>query len=170
MTKQEFCAFGATCGLKVKWGCRTLKLNFGQGSSKYWIGVSSFLKWTADKSDMIEKPTMVVRNIFDLTKPIVQANYNYGKPFVPIVELAKIANIVPDIQSSDTKILKSAIWIDGYELHFIDADFALFNSGGDEIGVGNQLQLFKQLMVWHFDLITEKCDKVYVTEYFDPYK
>lgn len=44
--------------LKVKLGDRVVKMNTGQGSSKYWIGISSVLKWY--NSDMIEKPNILL--------------------------------------------------------------------------------------------------------------
>lgn len=105
----------------------------------------------------IENYIPIVRPLTDLTKPIVQANYNNGKPFVPIVELNKLFNPY-----------------DGMELvYYINSglgwriDSSRCNTA---ITFDMMIKPIKQLFIWHFDLITEDCEKVYVTDEFNPYK
>lgn len=130
----------------------------------------------------IENYIPIVRSLTDLTKPIVQADYNDGKPFVAIVELAKIA--FGDISVIETKSKKN---ISG--IRFVDEDSdtcvlayhhetgsfganveILEKTENEFINVYYQIELFQHLLKWHFDLITEDCEKVYVTDEFNPYK
>lgn len=68
-------------GLKVKWGIRVIKMNTGQGSSRHWIGISSLLKWY--NSEMIEKPTILLRPLSDLVKPLPSGEI----PFIKLFEM-----------------------------------------------------------------------------------
>ena len=83
MNKKEFLALATASGLKVKWGDRVLLMNFSKGSSCHWIGLSSYLNWTDEKSDMIEKPVCVLRSLSMLTEPCLEG----GR--IPIDELRK---------------------------------------------------------------------------------
>lgn len=60
--------------LRIKWGERIIKMNTGQGSSRYWIGISSLLKWY--NSDMIEKPVPLLLPLSDLTEPEYQSVFD----------------------------------------------------------------------------------------------
>lgn len=87
---------------------------------------------------------IVARPLSDLTKPIVQANYNGGKPFVPIVELAKIC-----FQNSN--IVQNGIYAE-FRHFWLKFENGNFCSNG---AVNNQLQLFLKLIEWHFNLMDE---------------
>lgn len=121
----------------------------------------------------------IVRPLESLTKECVQKDYNNGKPFVPIVELAKIA------EGSDIKILDYKQKQSAFGVRYIDrlgdkrvfayhkeaSTFAINSFDYDFFDICMyQLQLFQQLLKWHFDLITEEYEKVYVTDEFNPYK
>lgn len=53
-------------GLKIKHGDSLKKMNTGQGSSKYWIGISAVIRWQNIKAGC--KP--VLRPLSDLVKEI----------------------------------------------------------------------------------------------------
>jgi hypothetical protein len=97
----------------------------------------------------------IVRPLSDLTKPITQANYNEGEPFVPIVELAKL--LFRNIKNEESVEL-----IDNFlcykKVRLMSFDF-------DSIS----LRAAQHLLMWHFDLITEDCEKVFTTSEFNPY-
>ena len=93
----------------------------------------------------IENYIPIVRSLTDLTKPIVQADYNDGKPFVPI------------------DIIQQLSGYDNYE-KYIGKIIRLKNI--DEF----PYYLIEFCLQLHFDLITEDCEKVYVTDEFNPYK
>lgn len=120
----------------------------------------------------------IVRHMDDLTKPCVQADYNNGKPFIPIVELAKMAGLeeLIEVKKENDKIIAFS-WFrngkkSGLRMDLVyNIEHKQFNK---TLWIGeqpvNQLQLFQQLIKWHFDLIDEDCEKVYVNENFNPYK
>lgn len=157
MTKQEFLSASLQYGLKIKspYGFRP--------NWKESTGIVRVVNLTGDLYADIENRTFtddfipIVRHISDLTKECVQADYNDGKPFVPIVELNKLFNPY-----------------DGMELvYYINSglgwriDSSRCNTA---ITFDMMIKPIKQLFIWHFDLITEDCEKVYVTDEFNPYK
>ena len=74
MTKIEFLAMSLPSGLKVQYHDR------------------SFLEMTMLKINRaINFMFPVIRHPSALTEPCVQSNYNGGEPFIPIVELSKVA-------------------------------------------------------------------------------
>lgn len=107
--------------LKVKWGDRVVKMNTGQGSSKYWIGISSVLKWY--NSNMIEKP-----NIILLPMSSLYTEMEDGK--VPIVEIYKKMFIYPQIneyriENCCLKFGKHTFeWVDEFRAFSLDGDTA----------------------------------------------
>ncbi len=117
----------------------------------------------------------ILRPLSDLTKPIVQENYNGGKEFVPIVELAKIAWSEPLLKKYEIFNLGVKYIFDGdvhtFEFWNYTNSFHLtrITPRQDFMLIDNQLQLFQLLFKWHFDLITEDCEKVYVTDGWNPY-
>ena len=112
----------------------------------------------------IEQVTPIIRHLDTLTQKCVQADYNDGKPFIPIVELAKIAFPQYCIKFEDGRVWVDTDW-DIMAFSFNGKDFSCDNDR-----VSNQLQLFQQLLRWHFSLITDGSEVVYVTEEFNPYK
>ncbi len=124
---------------------------------------------------LIEDFIPILRPLSGLTKEIEHK----GETFVAIVELAKIA------EGSDIKILDYEQKDSVYGVKYIDqigdkcvfayhkeaSTFAInsLDYGFFDICI-YQLQLFQQLLKWHFDLITEEYEKVYVTDEFNPYK
>lgn len=182
MTKHEYIAMSVLHGLK----CHCMGVNYNidddctppitldiVGVNKDFVEV---LK-TGDcctESYYLSDVFPILRHPSDLTKKISQKDYNDGKPFVPIVELAKIAGY-----DSCLNILKpknNEYVVLSNEGHFRFCYNSKEQWFGVQIGimhqpiVKNQLQLFQQLIKWHFDLITEDCEKVYVTDDFNPYK
>jgi len=182
MTKQEFLSASLPYGLKLKspYGFRP---NYKEKTTR-----SGIVRLTGDMYADIENNTFredfihIVRPLSDLTKECVQANYNNGEPFVPIVELAKIE--FGDISVIETKSKKNISGIRFVDedsdtcvlaYHYETSSFGahverLEKIKNEFINVYYQIELFQHLLKWHFDLITEDCEKVYVTEDFNPYK
>lgn len=131
--------------------------------------ISPYLVHSATKDSRV-KP--IVRKLDDITKECVQSNYNDGKPFIPMVEFAKIAYPNNKIIFSDELCFIDSELI--YDFSFSDAEFKTSHFRGsnrmDLIHTPNQLKLLQQLIKWHFDLITEDCEKIYVTDKLNPYK
>lgn len=121
----------------------------------------------------------IIRHPSDLTKPIVQSDYNNGEPFVPIVELARIAK--PKLKTAD-----GIFEVDKDHFEFgcrLWDNFFYYDKEGSfgyiiatqkqeyQILIKNQLQLLQQLIKWHFwPDMPEGEEVVYVTEEFNPYK
>jgi hypothetical protein len=166
MKKIEYLAANLPNGLKFK--------NKNEGSIEQLSGIDTYItaNWTMpqypdgtllvyssiDYSSMwgIDEIKPIVRSLSDLTKPITQANYNEGKEFVPIVEL-----------------LKPQIDLTGFTFKWIGSCVCADWSNNPILSLENltlRLDQFQLLMKLHFDLITEDCEKVYVTSEFDPYK
>lgn len=113
----------------------------------------------------------IIRPLSDLTKKCVQADYNDGKPFVPIVELAKMVTNI-----SGYKLVNREL---GYVLQVKDREF-LYHSGTNSFNffigslkeiVPYQLQLFQQMIRWHFwPDMPDGEEVIYVTDEFNPYK
>jgi hypothetical protein len=147
MKKIEFLAANLPNGLKLKapYGFRP---NYKEST-----GVPRIVFLTGDLYADIENKTFpddfipIVRPLSDLTKPITQANYNDGKEFVPITELLKNNNFNTERMTFDA------------QCKYLDS---FTTSPSFEDGMN--------LLMWHFDLITEDCEKVLVTDEFNPYK
>ena len=160
MTKQEFCAIGLTNGLKMAEVDDEGKI----------IGVKEI--YSGRYNSFIEFPYYkpIVRSLDDLTKPIVQVDYNNGEPFVPIMELAKLAL---DNPKSKWKIVDGMAVDDNTNCFLFDKKTFDFNLVSTKLGmvgsIANQLKLFQLLLKWHFDLITKEYEKVFVTDEFNPY-
>jgi hypothetical protein len=91
---------------------------------------------------------IIIRNTSDLTKECVQADYNEGKPFIPI-EIIRLRNCM--------------LWFDGQ--HFISGISPVFNT--DELPTWVTNLLIK----WHFWPNMPKDEEVvYITDEFNPYK
>lgn len=178
MTKQEFLSASLPYGLQIyyEWdGEIAIKLvGLSYNYKHIYLELKHPHKRETDIS-LIEcagKP--IIRPLSDLTKPIVQADYNDGKPFVPIVELAKIAypKAIKQIRLLDDGVCV----IDtscNYVFVYVDEDDSFnctYLPEDRNCYVKNQFQLFQQMIRWHFDLIDEDCEKVYVTDEFNPYK
>ncbi|MGJ7024959.1 hypothetical protein [Petrimonas sulfuriphila] len=176
MTKQEFISASLPYKLKMKspYGFRP--------NWKESTGIVRVVNLTGDLYADIENRTFtddfipIVRPLSNLTKEIVQADYNDGKPFIPIVELAKMSW---DKQDSPEFLFQSLkdntvfiAFVDKQNVFGYDSNSNSFfgAKSGESVSVVNQLQLFQQLLKFHFDLITEDCKKVYVTDEFNPYK
>ena len=151
MTKQEFCAIGLTNGLKMAEVDDEGKI----------IGVKEI--YSGRYNSFIEFPYYkpIVRSLDDLTKPIVQVDYNNGEPFMPIVEL-----------------LKPNIDLNGAEFYWIETCICVKGSvggfGGTILSIENpclSLNQFQLLLKWHFwpDMPGGE-EVVYVTDEFNPYK
>ena len=162
MTKTEFLAASLPYNLKVKMICgdgvydTTNKLTI---KNLYEFGISRF------------KP--IIRPLDSLIKECVQADYNDGKPFVPIVDLAKMIIDLPDHNPYMQYNSVSAELHTDNSIFIIHKDrFTLFER--DEyriITCPKQLQLFQQMLKWHFwPNMPENEEVVYVNENFNPYK
>jgi hypothetical protein len=118
----------------------------------------------------------IVRHLDDLKKECVQAGYNNGEPFIPIVELVKMleGEDILVLECNQMAHLISVAYLDPYKTiskFTYNMYDPTFYSNWENTSVPiSQLQLFQQLLKWHFDLITEECERVYVTEDFNPYK
>lgn len=89
----------------------------------------------------------------DLTKPITVDGYNYGKEFVPIVELARIGTdhaINEGYELGKTNVIKWSRYYFGLKEN---NDFSFFSDvRGGFYEIRNQRQLFELLYKWHFDV------------------
>ena len=185
MTKIEFLAASLPDGLKCEYVHKTLDkievkykifkldcIDFGQ-SWKYWTSDKEFTKHFSLAGKGFRgcdfKP--IIRHIDTLTQECVQADYNEGKPFIPIVELGKLIrngywyldNNGATVADKDLFLFLSYTDVDGY---FYCEDL----NNGNLVSV-NQLQLFQQLIRWHYwPNKPENEEVVYVTETFNPYK
>lgn len=118
--------------------------------------------------------TPIVRPLSDLTKECVQADYNEGKPFVPIVELAKLLYI--EISwTRDFTLKENRVQFDSYESanefwYSIEHRCFMVTINGEDVPVHNQLQLFQFLLKWHFNLMDESVEVVNITDEFNPYR
>lgn len=113
----------------------------------------------------------IIRHTDTLTQDCVQADYNNGEPFIPIVELGKLIrngywyldNNGATVADKDLFLFLSYTDVDGY---FYCEDL----NNGNLVSV-NQLQLFQQLIRWHYwPNMPENEEVVYVTNEFNPYK
>jgi len=159
MTKQEFLAASLPYGLKL--------YNGGSIDNLGYESYANLSIWTVPEAILAGiKP--IIRPLDSLTKECVQADYNDGKPFIPIVELANMAfpkyacflsDSSGEYVSVDTDYDYFRFGFDGYNFHY---------NGGY---IPNQLQLFQLLIKWHFwpnKPVNEEV--VYVSENFNPYK
>lgn len=133
----------------------------------------------------IEIIVPIIRNINDLANECCQLNYNGGKPFIPIVELAKLGTGQPykkySIRIENETIICSELAksklrtyfkytnID-FEYDIDDAGFCYCNADGRDFPVSNQLELFRFLFKCHFwPNKPESEEVVYVDKDFNPY-
>jgi hypothetical protein len=132
--------------------------------------------------------TPIIRPPSDLTKPITQANYNEGKEFVPIVELAKVAfgsNFIKQVRvfgedeycvefigrgdngGDNPEYMYNPVVFSFSKYHF---SFSVSESD-THCAKFNQLQLFQLLWKWHFwPNMPEGEEVVWVTNEFNPYE
>lgn len=163
MTKIEFLSASLPYGLKVRVLC-------GDGvfdttgdltvKSLYELGESRL--------------TPIVRPLTDLIKECVQADYNEGRPFVPIVELARTAFDAENFNGYEL-INRERGYVLKYKdyefLYHIDMQSFNFFKGSIPQIVPNQFQLFQLLFKWHFNLMDEGVEVVEVnTLEVNPYK
>jgi hypothetical protein len=118
----------------------------------------------------------IIRPLDSLTKECIQADYNDGKPFIPIIELAKLGQS----QKDNTKYIFDEWYKDGiYYIAKCDSRKFIFDGDafryrdiwGNIHMAQNQMLLFHQLLKWHFyPNMPENEEVVYVNEEFNPYK
>ena len=127
----------------------------------------------------------IIRPLDSLTKECVQAGYNDGKPFIPIVELAKIADphslyvkriffsnqLLKKLNSYSVVFYNKGGLSEMYFEYIVDeATFCMIDENGKRL-VHNQFRLFQLLLKWHFWInMPESEEVVYVTDEFNPYK
>ena len=164
MKKIEFLATSLPYGLmletKEKYGEKELVDLYGYEFNEGLVHTSDREEdwWSYDCLNPI------IRHPDTLTQECVQADYNNREPFIPIVELARIAFPQYCIKFEDGRVLVDTDW-DIASFNFNGKDFA-----SDFFRVFNQLQLFQHLLKFHFwPNKPENEDVVYVTETFNPY-
>ena len=173
MTKTEFLSASLPYGVKVTFEADEYNHSLVGVECNYVTLISPFNDYGRAE---IQKTIPIVRPLSDLTKPIVQADYNGGKSFVPIVELAKIAfqKLKWDIGFEDGRCcLLYSGGARAYEFTFSmeTLSFYCFRYRTHEAcAVPYQSELFQLMYKFHFDLITEDCEKLYVSDEFNPYK
>ena len=109
-----------------------------------------------------------------LTKEIQIKDYNNGKKFIPIVHLFNIC-YGEKLKKSECLVFFSD---DMYQLKFSGIlfgfdilDFSFTCAARGEVNViPNMLQLFQQLIKWHFAVGLNENEFIPVTEEFNPYK
>lgn len=92
----------------------------------------------------------IVRRLDDIKNSCVQSDFNDGKPFIPI-------DVMRDLCTCDIDRLFIASWEDLWD----DAALLLESA---------PWKFIQCLAGWHFDLITEECEKFFVSDIFNPYK
>lgn len=112
----------------------------------------------------------IIRPFSDLTKECVQSNYNDGKPFIPIVELAK-----EYYSGIDWGISEYGYCVDmkKKDVRFIleDNTFYLAEDYHYVGNIDNPLSLYQKLIRFHFwPNMKEDENVIYVTDDFNPYK
>lgn len=175
MNKMEFLAASLPYGLKIA--------NFNDDNEITHIEESYGGRYEMHSKLSYYKP--IIRPLSDLTKECVQADYNDGKLFIPIVELAKIAD--PYSEHKKEVTFKNQVFKthDSYGAHFYsenglselhfeyvtsDGSFHMACNSAKRL-IHNQLQLFQQLLKWHFwPNKPENEEVIYVDENFNPYK
>jgi len=133
---------------------------------------------------LLDDLTPILRPLSAMTKPIT----HNGKTFVPLVELAKIAdmNVTDDFKCVEHHNAWGVRFKDEddecvfYEILSYSSNTNSFSTqtiqGEDVIServlemTFNQLQLFQKLIEWHFNLMDESEPFIPVTEEFNPYK
>lgn len=204
MTKQEFLAASLPYNLKCQYcgvisydiDCDGDDVNHQYGNKvallkelrfykKYWIakcGVKSMALKRFNNGDGL---LPIIRPLDSLTKECVQAGYNDGKPFIPIVELAKIADphslyakriffsnqLLRKLNSYSVVFYNKGGLSEMYFEYIVDeATFCMIDENGKRL-VHNQFRLFQLLLKWHFWPNMPKGEEVvYVSENFNPYK
>lgn len=151
MNKQLYLAIGLTNGLK----CYVPYVYGPDLSEIYDIEgmINDYLYTSAmEEDDMplhLREFGLVVRPLSDLTKPIVQANYNNGEPFVPNDEIEKIF---------------------GGRLYMANG-LRMENEYAEAYSVNEAMDIIQLLLSWHFwPNMPENEQVVYVTDEFNPYR
>jgi hypothetical protein len=136
VNKQEFLSTSLPYGLKVSIKNNdAFKLTSVSCGSITLCGINDFLHKN------VSQVTPIIRYIDTLNKECVQADYNEGRPFIPIVEL-------------------------GWSYRF----FLEYHSIGINPGVIS-LEDSMMLLKWHFwPNMSEGEEVVYVSQEFNPYK
>ncbi len=96
----------------------------------------------------------------DLTKPIIQKNYNNGEPFVPIEVFARM------LYPKDYENCLFYKTEDNLCFETINGGWIIFPIKNTNLWEYRFVQL---LLRWHFDLLEEGIEKVLVTDEFNPY-
>jgi hypothetical protein len=154
MNKIEFLSASLPYGLKntvVKpYDYTIIGLNLG---SEPFISMNR--ESTGDvHTNFFDKCIPIIRHLDSLTQECVQADYNNGEPFIPIVELAKMAvNGTEDF--IENSIQSIYYFIDNK--NFSRMEFLPF-------------VIIQQLIRWHFwPAMPEGEEVVYISETFNPY-
>lgn len=135
-------------------------------------------------NDRIDKIIPIIRHIDDLTKECIQGDYNDGNPFIPIVELAKFENLLEPISFDTMEDLSRGVrgccakdrFNHQWFMYSYRSGFSIWHKPHGESDhsptlLENQLQLFQQLLKWHFWPNMPEGEKViYVTNQYNPYK
>ena len=116
--------------LKLQHGENEKVMNAGNGSSKYWVGISSVIKWNRGERPLI-KPIPLLRPIWHLANKI---EHN-GEVFTPTHRLAEI---LFDVERENFDTLKdSQMWVDVMMM--------------DDLS-NLPYKVFIKLIEWHFDV------------------
>lgn len=172
MTKQEFLNMGWN-GLFVMFNDNPFKIYGIEEGSVKLVGSNDFIRTS------IKNVTPAIRHLDTLTQECVQADYNNGEPFIPIVELAKIAfNVTTtadyelSFRNNEYKVVfkQGNKFISALVLN-VNTFIFLSHTCTNNSYINNQLQLFQQLLKWHFwPNKPEGEEVIYVSETFNPYK
>lgn len=172
MIKEEFLAVNLPYKLKLKLrdeddvvNMLGLELNekmFHASESEYdWFNISAY--------------NPIIRDISTLTKSCIQADYNNGQPFIPIVELAKIEGLHGIEMSVDEPCAFAFNLTVSFGYRNNNFFKGEINYGQNkwihDLNINNYFKLYQQLLKWHFwPNMPEDEDVVYVDDNFNPYK
>lgn len=170
MTKQEYLAMSLPYRLKVQYDGDE---NIHNLSGIEWneqlahLGDEEYNWWNLSNA----KP--IVRPLDDIIKPTFQPDYNDGLSFIPLAELAKASHIIAlniDKVYADFPVMVAESTTQQIRYIFDGQAFWFQNGFGSVCQTNHQIKVFQLLLKWHFDLITEDCERVYVSEEFNPYQ
>lgn len=171
MTKQEFISMSLPHDL-----CIVFKEDSGRITGLDFFNEEIYIlyKKRYEIAMPLQDVVPIIRPFSDLYKECVQSDYNDGKPFIPIVELAMIAS---ENKSAPWVITKdmTCVYNDRYkdEFRLYDGFFHVIsdNYRNSFTYIPPQFELFQQLIKWHFwHNMKEDEQVIYVTEEFNPYK
>lgn len=172
MTKQEFISMSLPHDL-----CVVFKEDSGRITGLDFFNEEIYIlyKKRYEIAMPLQDVVPIIRPFSDLYKECVQSDYNDGKPFIPIIELAKICfkNTGWDKDIRVEENCNCYTYSESSNLVFrYNEDYGFIYRCDNQIKPAyNQLKLIQEFIKMHFWPNLSKEEQVmYLTQSFDPYK